>query len=108
MRDWREKHLLKRSQIGYLAANLLNRTKKGFSAPIARWLAGRLKGRARVATFEGPLTDRAEPRAVQSLWSRRPPRRCDNSPKSSGLACLGLWLQDLAAAPVAVSTAGAA
>jgi asparagine synthase (glutamine-hydrolysing) len=111
LRGWRKKHLLKRSQREHLPAGLLNRPKKGFSAPVAHWLAGGLRDRARAVTLEGPLTDWIEPRAVESLWAQHLARRRDNGLKLFGLTCLGLWLEDLAAAPpapAAVPAAGAA
>jgi asparagine synthase (glutamine-hydrolysing) len=101
MRGWRKKHLLKQSQRRHLPAGILNRPKKGFSAPVAHWLAGGLRDRARAVTLEGPLTDWVEPRAVESLWAQHLGRRRDNGLKLFGLTCLGLWLEDLAAAPPA-------
>ena len=110
MRGWRRKHLLKESQKEHLPAATLNRAKQGFSAPVARWLAGPLKESARAATLAGPLTEWVEPRVVESLWAQHLARRRDHGLKLFGLACLGLWLEDLAAASPAPAdlAAGAA
>ena len=110
MRGWRGKHLLKESQKEHLPAATLNRAKQGFSAPVARWLAGPLKESARAATLAGPLTEWVEPRVVESLWAQHLARRRDHGLKLFGLACLGLWLEDLAAASPAPAdlAAGAA
>jgi asparagine synthase (glutamine-hydrolysing) len=110
MRGWRRKHLLKESQKEHLPAATLNRAKQGFSAPVARWLAGPLKERARAATLAGPLAEWVEPRVVESLWVQHLARRRDHGLKLFGLACMGLWLEDLAAASPAPAdlAAGAA
>ena len=99
MRGWRKKHLLKQSQKGRLPAATLDRPKRGFSAPVAHWLANALKERARSVTLAGPLAEWVEPRAVESLWAEHLARQRDNGLKLFGLTCLGLWLEDLAAAP---------
>jgi asparagine synthase (glutamine-hydrolysing) len=99
MRGWRKKSLLKLSQRSHLPQEILNRRKQGFSAPVAHWLAGGLKDRARAVMLEGPLAEWLDPRAVEKVWADHLARRRDNGFKLFGLACLGLWLEELAQKP---------
>ena len=107
MRGWRKKHLLKLSQRRHLPAEILNRPKRGFNAPVAHWLAGGLKEQARAAMLSGPLADWLEPRAVEAIWDQHLARRRDNGFKLFGLTCLGLWLEDLSRQPAAAGVPAA-
>jgi asparagine synthase (glutamine-hydrolysing) len=44
LRGWQTKHLLKRVAAGLLPAAIVQRPKKGFGIPVARWLRGELRG----------------------------------------------------------------
>ncbi|MEB3328668.1 MAG: asparagine synthase (glutamine-hydrolyzing) [Candidatus Sericytochromatia bacterium] len=44
LRGWQTKHLLKRVAAGLLPAAIVQRPKKGFGIPVARWLRGGLRG----------------------------------------------------------------
>ncbi len=67
--------------------------------PVGAFLSGGRKDRARAVTMEGPLCDWVDPRAVERVSIEHLARRRDNGLKLFGLACLGLWLDELVAAP---------
>ena len=66
------KHILKRAFADLVPAEIVNRRKKGFALPTARWLAGRLHGFARDMLLSPEARGRGffEPDAVAALLDR--------------------------------------
>jgi len=95
IRGFRTKHLLKQSQVNFLPSEILNRNKKGFNAPIANWITGRLKDQMIVASTGNVLSEYLDIRIINKLWQDHLTMKKDNSYKLFGLSCLGLWLENL-------------
>ncbi len=66
------KHILKRAFADLVPAEIVDRRKKGFALPTARWLAGRLHGFARDMLLSPEARGRGffEPDAVAALLDR--------------------------------------
>jgi asparagine synthase (glutamine-hydrolysing) len=96
MKGLRKKHLLKESQRNTLPKWLLDRRKKGFSAPVSHWFAGPLKQLAREALNEPAFKDWFNPAEVDRLWLEHERKERDNGYRLFGLTCLALWLTESA------------
>ncbi len=90
------KYLLKRSQQERLPRATINRSKRGFNAPVSRWFAGPLAELGREATSPRVLGEWFDPAAIGRLWEEHMARKRDNGFKLFGLVCLGLWLEQRA------------
>jgi asparagine synthase (glutamine-hydrolysing) len=88
------KHVLKRSQRKRLPADILQRRKEGFNAPVSSWLAGPLRSLAQEATSTRVLGEFLRPEPIARLWKEHLDRRADHGFKLFGLTCLGLWLDE--------------
>ncbi len=92
LRGRRSKYLLRRARAPRLPAEVFERPKKGFNAPVSHWLRTSLAGLARRAIDDGPLADWVRPEAVARLRSEHEAGRRDHGLKLFGLVCLGLWM----------------
>lgn len=92
---FQKKHLLKLSQAKNLPHKILNRSKKGFNAPMSPWFSGKLRDLARDRILSNPqLCDFIQPQALEKLWQDHCHGIKDNGYKLFGLMCLGLWLEN--------------
>jgi asparagine synthase (glutamine-hydrolysing) len=94
MKGLRKKHILKQSQRRILPQWLLDRRKKGFSAPVSHWFAGPLKQLAREALNEPALKDWFNAAEVDRLWQEHERKERDNGYRLFGLTCLAMWLKE--------------
>jgi Asparagine synthase (glutamine-hydrolyzing) len=92
IRDGQSKHLLKQRMRGRLPDEILFAPKRGFPIPIAAWLRGSLRERAREwlldSAFLGGWLHRPE---VEKLLRRHTGTGEDMSPALYGLMCLAVW-----------------
>ena len=100
----RSKHLLRRSLYRRVPRTLIDRPKKGFSVPLARWFKGEL--RASVARSSFPRRGRAPvssiPTPFGTSWGAASRRR--RRPEAIwSLYVLHLWAARLASEPVATA-----
>lgn len=95
LRGLQKKHLLKQSQRRHLPLEVIDRSKKGFNAPVSHWLNGDLGDLAYAATTSAEMKEWFDADAIGSLWQGHRNGRSDNGLKLFGLTCLGLWfMQD--------------
>ena len=87
------KYLLKRAALRHLPARVAHRPKRGFNAPVNRWLAAGLEPFARAAMERGPLFGWVERDAVERLWREHHARAADHGLRLFTLTCLALWLE---------------
>jgi asparagine synthase (glutamine-hydrolysing) len=92
LKGLRKKHILKQSQQSYLPLNVIDRSKKGFNAPVSHWLNGELGALAHTATTSMKMKEWFDGEAIDRLWMEHRTSRRDNGLKLFGLTCLGLWL----------------
>ena len=78
-----------------LPAEVIDRPKRGFNAPVSHWIAGPLQEFARAVTTDPIVVEWFEPERVEQLWCEHLSRRRDNGLKLFGLTCFGLWLRDV-------------
>jgi asparagine synthase (glutamine-hydrolysing) len=64
LKGWRKKHILKQSQRRRLPMDTIDRPKRGFNAPVSRWLNGPLRTVAREA-----FAAAADGGSMASRWS---------------------------------------
>jgi len=89
------KHILKKAVHGLVPPEILNRTKMGFSVPLARWLRRDLKGpfEERVFARDAFLADLFEMGPVREWWNRHQSGVSDFSPELWSLLVLESWGQ---------------
>lgn len=95
LRGLRKKYLLKMSQAGRLPGPVLTRRKRGFNAPVSRWLAGPLQKLARDAIYGAKMLDWFNRPAIDQLFEDHLAFRRDNGYRLFGLLCLALWMENL-------------
>jgi asparagine synthase (glutamine-hydrolysing) len=89
------KRVLRRAMAGLVPSEVLHRTKRGLTVPLAPWLAGPLRGFA--ADTLGRLDRRlVRERAVQDLFADHVARRRDNRRELWALIMLQVWLEEFA------------
>jgi asparagine synthase (glutamine-hydrolysing) len=86
------KVLLRRAAERHLPAWVTRAPKRGFNAPVNRWLAAGLEPVARAAMTASPLFDWIEPAAVERLWREHRARAADHGLRLFTLTSLALWL----------------
>ena len=91
LKGWRKKHILKSSQRRHLPASTIDRPKRGFNAPVSRWLNGPLGAVAREAFAAGRLAEWFDGDYVDRLWREHGAGRADHGLVLFALTCLGLW-----------------
>jgi asparagine synthase (glutamine-hydrolysing) len=91
LKGWRKKHILKRSQRRRLPMDTIDRPKRGFNAPVSRWLNGPLRTVAREAFAAGRLTEWLDGQQVERLWREHGSGQADHGLILFALTCLGLW-----------------
>jgi len=92
LRGLKKKYLLKRSQRGRVPAEVINRRKSGFGAPVSHWLDGVLGDVAFEVTHDPSMAEWFDTSQIDTLWAEHRERRRDNGLRLFGLACLGLWM----------------
>jgi asparagine synthase (glutamine-hydrolysing) len=92
LRGLKKKYLLKRSQTARLPANIIDRPKSGFGAPVSHWLSGALGDVALEVTHDPSMTRWFELSEIDAMWTEHRERRRDHGLRLFGLTCLGLWM----------------
>ena len=87
-----KKFLLKKSQKSRLPYSVLHQRKKGFNAPLAKWLNSDLKDVLFQATTNDRVGNYFKLSAVKKLWAEHERFDRDNSYKLFGIACFSMWL----------------
>jgi asparagine synthase (glutamine-hydrolysing) len=95
LRGLQTKRVLRRAMAGLVPSEVLRRTKRGLTVPLAPWLAGPLRGFA--ADTLGRLDRRlVREAAVHDLFADHVARRRDNRRELWALIMLQLWLEAFA------------
>ncbi len=92
MRGFDKKFLLKKSQKDILPKTVLRQKKKGFNAPLAKWINADLKEVMYQATSSDKLRGYFKVEEIRKLWDDHEKYKSDNSYKLFGLTCFSLWL----------------
>jgi len=92
MKGLNKKYLLKRSQAGHLPQSVLQRTKKGFNAPVSHWLNGELQDLCYEASTGPAMEEWFDVSFIKNLWDEHRLKRRDNGHKIFSLASFGFWL----------------
>ena len=92
------KYLLRRVLERRVPRSITNGPKQGFTAPIAEWLRGPLKGLAADLLLDGRLKDRGifHAPAVARLWDDHQQGRRDHRHRLWSLVMLELWFREFA------------
>lgn len=95
--DWRLRGIEKRYIFNRLAkrrlpSSLVNRKKKGFGSPIAKWLLGPMRELGRSASMTRAVGEWVNIHEVERLWVEHDNRSHDHSYRLFSIICLGLWL----------------
>ena len=93
MNGFNKKYLLKKSQKNILPNSVLQQKKKGFNAPLAKWMYADLKEVMYEATTSDKLRQYFQIESIQKLWQDHERFKSDNSYKLFGLTCFSLWLE---------------
>jgi asparagine synthase (glutamine-hydrolysing) len=95
LRGGKGKHILKRAFADLVPAEIVNRRKKGFALPTARWLRGRLRGHARDLLLSPEARGRGlfDPRAVEALLGRHDAGE-DHGERIWNLMVLETWYRE--------------
>jgi asparagine synthase (glutamine-hydrolysing) len=95
IKDGRGKYLLRRVLQRRLPAEILDRGKHGFEAPIGEWLRGPLVPMADALLGDGRLRDRGifDDREVARLWTEHREKRADHRHRLWQLIMLELWFR---------------
>jgi asparagine synthase (glutamine-hydrolysing) len=94
MRGFNKKYLLKKSQKKILPKSVLRQRKKGFNAPLAKWMNAELKEVMYQATNSVKLGQYFNGQSINQLWNDHENLKSDNCYKLFGLACFSLWLDE--------------
>jgi len=95
LRDGRSKYLLRKALARRIPAEIVERRKHGFEAPIAEWLRGPLTPLADSLLTDGRLRDRGifNGAEVQRLWTEHRSGRADHRHRLWQLVMLELWFR---------------
>jgi asparagine synthase (glutamine-hydrolysing) len=95
IRDGRGKYLLRKVLQRRVPAEILERGKHGFEAPIGEWLRGPLAPMAGALLGDGRLRDRGifDDREVARLWTEHRDGRADHRHRLWQLIMLELWFR---------------
>jgi asparagine synthase (glutamine-hydrolysing) len=93
LNGFNKKYLLKKSQEAYLPKEVLHRKKRGFNAPVSKWMLGEMRDLMFEVTTGKELAEYFKTSEIKSLWSQHLAGAADNSYKLFGLTCLGIWLR---------------
>jgi asparagine synthase (glutamine-hydrolysing) len=98
LRRGTSKHLLREALHRQVPRDMFQAPKHGFTAPVASWLRGSLRGCAHDLLFDGRLQRRGlfEPRAVERLWQQHQQGRVDHQHRLWSLVMLELWFRAFA------------
>ena len=106
IRDGRGKYLLRKALRRRVPAEILERGKHGFEAPIGEWLRGPLAPMTDALLTDGRLRDRGifDGREVARLWTEHRARRADHRHRLWQLIMLELWFRRFVDAAPAAGT----
>jgi asparagine synthase (glutamine-hydrolysing) len=95
IKDGRGKYLLRKVLQRRIPADILERGKHGFEAPIGEWLRGPLAPMAESLLTDGRLRDRGifDDREVARLWTEHKSGRADHRHRLWQLLMLELWFR---------------
>lgn len=95
LRNGRSKYLLRRALERRVPRAIIDRPKRGFDAPVGRWLRGPLAEMTSGLLLDGRLRDRGlfEPREVARLWDEHRRGRADHPHRLWQLVMLELWFR---------------
>jgi asparagine synthase (glutamine-hydrolysing) len=101
LRGTARKWLLRRMLRRRLAPEILDRPKKGFGIPLAKWLRGGLRPLAEELLSERALREGGvfRPQAVRALWDEHQRGARDNRKELWTLLCFQHWQRRTGAAP---------
>jgi asparagine synthase (glutamine-hydrolysing) len=89
-----KKYLLKKSQIDRLPKATLKQKKKGFNAPLSKWMEEEVKTSMIGATANKKMSAFFNSEKVAKLWEEHENLKKDNSYKLFGLTCFSIWLEN--------------
>jgi asparagine synthase (glutamine-hydrolysing) len=92
LNGFNKKYLLKISQKNVLPNSVLHQKKKGFNAPLAKWMNSELKDLMYSETMGTNLNQYVKRESILKLWDEHGKGKRDNSFKLFGLTCLSIWL----------------
>lgn len=88
----RLKAFFKESLAGRLDADVLDRSKSGFGAPVRNWLVGEGRELVEGTLFDGGIADEwFDPKAVQRFWQRTLEGKVDGAYTVLALCMAGWW-----------------
>jgi asparagine synthase (glutamine-hydrolysing) len=95
LKNGRSKYLLRRVLDRKIPREILERGKRGFEAPIGRWLRGPLAGMTHELLLDGRLRDRGvlDQREVTRLWDEHRTGRAEHPHRLWQLVMLELWFR---------------
>jgi len=93
LRGSTQKYVLKRALKDLLPEETMNRTKMGFSVPLARWLRGELRPvfEERMFAADAFVNEIFEPAPIRAWWDRHQSGASDFSPLLWSLLMLESW-----------------
>jgi asparagine synthase (glutamine-hydrolysing) len=97
LRGLNKKRVLKLSQRGRVPADVLQRRKQGFNAPVSHWLMSSFKDEFQALTERRQPLPLFNPSFVRRLWDDHQQRRADHGHKLLGLINLQLWIRHVGA-----------
>lgn len=91
---WRQKHILKEAMRSRLPAEIINRQKRGFNAPLSLWMRDSMRDEVAelFATFHSSVIDMRSP-IVRQLWAEHLQNERDHGFKLWTLLSFLLWEQ---------------
>ncbi len=91
----RSKYLLRRSLERHVPRDIVDRPKRGFEAPIGRWLRGPIAGLASDLLLDGRLRQRGifQPAEITRLWEEHRSGRAEHPHRIWQLVMLELWFR---------------
>jgi len=94
MKAFNKKYILKKSQRERLPKWVIRRSKQGFNAPIAIWLAGEMRDQYSrlISSQDGPILFNHD--YVEKLWSEHENKVQDHSLKLLAMINFQLWCKD--------------
>jgi len=95
----RKKHILRELHARRFPYHLRPKSKRGFNAPISRWLRGPLRDEMRSAIDTVMASGWFDKTKLETVWIEHDQGRKDHGQKLLCLASLGFWLSSVARTP---------
>lgn len=104
---FKTKVLLRRAMKGILPAEIVSRSKMGFTAPVGSWLRGPLQPMFRDLVLSDRAAERGYVRraGAEALFEEHLAGRADRTPHLWALLMLEMWFREVVEAPTPVPTA---